>query len=276
MRGNKCSTQEGVRQTWPTRQRRDYDSPDSNGPNHNRLDGNSDTPNVLHFGAGGGGEPPEDDNGRPGSPGDPEPRDYNNRYIGGNGGEDRKGKEFQLVNHRNLNIVQFTGKQFSSNPYMPFNNAIRDLILTQEQDGEELIEILELVESFGGEKIINNYLDNLFKLRPKVYEYSRAVKAALMNWIGGVAKGLVKHGVEHGLDAWRKLYHKYVLLAEDLQNLLIQDFMSLKTVIESEVFNVLTDVERTRDLYIKASADEDNLSDRWIRAAALRNPFDFI
>ena len=276
VRGNKCSTQENKRQTWPTRQRADCDSPDSDGPNNNRRDGNGDTPNVLQLGAGGGGEPPEDDSDRPGSPGNPEPRDYNDRYIGGNGGEDRRGREFQLATPRNINIVQSTGKQLSSNPYMPFNNAIRNLILTQGQDGEELIEALDLVESSPGEKIISNYLDNLFKLRPKVYEYSREVKAASMNWIGGVAKGLVRHGVENGPDAWRKLYHKYVPLAEDLQNLLIQELMSFKTATESEVDSLFTDIERIRDLYIKAGTDEANLSDRWIRAAVLRNLFDSV
>ena len=92
-----------------------------------------------------------------------------------------------------------------------------------------------------------------------------------MNWTSGVAQGLIKHGVDNGLDAWRKLYHKYVPLAEDLQNLLIQELMSLKIVTEADVDQLFADIERIRDLYTKAGTDEDDLSDRWIRAAVLRN-----
>lgn len=105
---------------------------------------------------------------------------------------------------------------------MQFNNLIRKLIFTQGKEGEDLLDVLDHVESFGGEKFTNAYLNNLHKQRPKVYEYSRAIRAALMNWIGGIAKGLIKHWVDNGLDAWRKLSHKYVPLAEDLQNFLIQ------------------------------------------------------
>lgn len=92
-----------------------------------------------------------------------------------------------------------------------------------------------------------------------------------MNWIGGIAKGLVKHGVDNGLDAWRKLYHKYVLLAGDLQNLSIQESMSLKTATEREIDKLFNDVECIRDSYIKAGTDTEDLSERWIRAAVLRN-----
>ena len=54
----------------------------------------------------------------------------------------------------------------------------------------------------------------------QLYEYDKSIKAALMNWISGVARGLVTHGTEGGLDAWRKVYHKYMPLADVLQNIL--------------------------------------------------------
>lgn len=52
--------------------------------------------------------------------------------------------------------------------------------------------------------------------KPKAEEFNRAVDAALLNWISGIAKGLVQHNVANGLDAWRKLYHRYIPLASDL------------------------------------------------------------
>lgn len=159
---------------------------------------------------------------------------------------------------------------------MAFNNAIRNLILTQGHDGEELLDVLDHIESFGGEKLTNNYLANRSKQRHKVYEYSRVIKVALMNWTSGVAKGLIKHGVDNGLDAWRKLYYKYVPLAEDLQNLLIQELMNVQIVTEADVDQIFVDIERIRDLYTKAGTDEDDSSDRWIRAAVLRKLQDFI
>ena len=82
-----------------------------------------------------------------------------NHGIGGNGGDDRRGREFQLVNPRKITITIFTGKQLNTNPYMPFNNAIRNLILTQGHDGEELLEVLDHIESFGGESLqINTWI----------------------------------------------------------------------------------------------------------------------
>ena len=156
-----------------------YDSPDNNGSSGRR--GKEDEIFVvMQLGPGGHGGPPNGDDG-PGSPGDPNFHNCNNIGTGGNRGEDRRGREFQFVNLRNVNIVQFTGKQFNINPYMPFNNGLRNLIMTQCQDGEELLEILRHVESYGGDKFINKYLNNLAKQRLKAYEFGRVIMAALMN-----------------------------------------------------------------------------------------------
>ena len=86
-----------------------------------------------------------------------------NLGVGGNGGDDgdgdgggvsadignindRDGKgggskrfEFTLINQRNITINVFIGRNFHTNPYMPFNNAVRRLILSQGHDGELLL-----------------------------------------------------------------------------------------------------------------------------------------
>ena len=50
--------------------------------------------------------------------------------------------------------------------------------------------------------------------------------------------------MECGLDAWRKLYYRYVPLAVDLQNILVRELMSLKPVSEQEVDNLFAEIER--------------------------------
>ena len=115
--------------------------------------------------------------------------------------------------------MTFTGKNLQSYPYIKFNNQIRRLILTTGEDGEELLKHLNDIEKLGNEKFTNEDLHNFAKEVPKALEYDRVVKAALLNWISGIAQGLVEHGTECGFDAWRKLYHRYIPLADDMQNI---------------------------------------------------------
>ena len=62
--------------------------------------------------------------------------------------------------------------------------------------------------------------------------------------------------MECGLDAWRKLYYRYVPLAEDLQNILIRELIALKPVTEQEVDNLFADVERITELYVRAGESD--------------------
>lgn len=167
IRGNRCPVQTATRQTLIARRPFDYDSPDSS-----RRDRDSNIPNVMQLGPGGQGEPPDGDDDEPGSPGDPGSGNHNDLGMSGHGGKDKSGREFQFVNPRNVIVTQLVGKQLNTNPYMPVNNAVRNVTLTQGQDGEELLEVLDIVESFGDEKFSNKYIGNVFKQRPKVYENS--------------------------------------------------------------------------------------------------------
>ena len=191
--------------------------------------------------------------------------------IRGGGGRDDKRKEFALVNPRNINIRIFTGKTLNINPYLPFNNAIRRFIDAQGVDGEELLYILDKVERMGANTSTNELLKDFTVVNPKAEELIRAVNAALLNWISGIAKGLAPHNVSNGLDAWRKLCHRYIQLASDLQDILIRELYDLKFVTEVEIDSLFDDVARIKDLYIKAGPSDD-LSDRWIKSAVLRNP----
>lgn len=108
------------------------------------------------------------------------------------------------MNPRNIVINMFTGRHLATNPYIQLNNQIRKFIVTMGEDGEGLLEIIDVVEKFGKRILATAQLKELKYKRPKAYQYDRAVKAALLNWTGGIAQGLVRFGTQGGLDAWRK------------------------------------------------------------------------
>ena len=56
----------------------------------------------------------------------------------------------------------------------------------------------------------NEMLKELTGVYSKAPEYDRAIRAALLNWTSGIAHNIVKYNVEGGLDAWRKLYSRYI------------------------------------------------------------------
>ena len=101
-------------------------------------------------------------------------------------------------------------------------------------------------------------------------EYDTAIKSALLNWTTGIAYNLIRYNTHNGFDAWRKLCNRYVPFAEDLQDILIQELVSLKPVSENEIDVLFKEIERIIDLYVKAGPADD-LSQKWIRAAVLRN-----
>ena len=129
---------------------------------------------------------------------------------------------------------------------------------------------LDKVEKMGGTTFTNEMLMELTIKYPKAGEWNKAIKAALLNWTSGIAKGLLQHNVANGLDAWRKLYHRYILLASDLQHILIRELYDFKPVSESDINSLFDEVARIKDLYIKAGPADD-LSEIWIKSAILRN-----
>ena len=209
-----------------------------------------------------------------GSPGDLDGNDVtttHNRYSGKDDSEDRRRREFLLVKSSCVNVTTFTGYNLSRSPYIPFNTALRKFIMTQGQDGEELLTILDHVESYGDEKFSNIHAKALADVYPKAYEYARAVQAALLNWTEGAAHGLVEHGCDNVLDAWRRLYNRYIPGAKDLQNLFMEELMTLKPVSESEVDSIFIEVERIMEWYTKTSSQGDTMNNKWVRAALLKN-----
>lgn len=128
--------------------------------------------------------------------------------------------------------------------------------MTMDEDGAQLLIILDGVETFGKKAFTNTQLEELRHQCPKAVQYDRAIEAALLNWTSGIAQGFVRHGAQGGLDAWRKVCNKYIPLADDMQNILIRKFMAIKPVSEVDVDNLFDEVERMRELYLKAGSTE--------------------
>ena len=190
--------------------------------------------------------------------------------YGKGGGRGDKSKEFILVNPRNIDIAIATGKSFDTNPYLPFNNAFRRLIMAQGADGDRLLGVLDKIEKMGSATLINDMLREPTTKYSNAEEFDRAVRAALLNCSSGIAKGLVQYNVANGSDAWRKLYHRYIPLASYLQDVLIREFYDPKPVSENDIDSLFDEVARIRDLYTKAGPADD-LSERWIKSVVLRH-----
>ena len=82
---------------------------------------------------------------------------------------------------------------------------------------------------------------------------------------------MVEYGVDNGFDAWRRLYNHYLPLAEDLQQILIQELYALQPVTGNNIDTLFNQVERITELYTRAGKADDAISDKWIKVAVLRN-----
>lgn len=115
--------------------------------------------------------------------------------------------------------MAFTARNLQANPCLQSNNALRRLILVQGKAGEELLQIFDDVERCGADKFTKEDLDELAKEYPGASEYDRAIELPLFNFITGLAHGRIRYRVGCALGAWRKVFHRYVLPADDLQNM---------------------------------------------------------
>lgn len=195
----------------------------------------------------------------------------NNNKRGQDDIDNGRRREFIPVKSSHINITVFIGFNLQKNPYFPFNKALRKLILAQGCDGEELLKIFDHVETYGDNKFTAANLRALYDFYLKAYEYARAIQAALLNWTEGAAQGIIEHGCENGLGAWRRLYNRYIPGADDFQNPLMEEFMLLKPVSEQEVDSVFLEVERIMEWYIKADINGESMNAKWVRAALIKH-----
>ena len=104
---------------------------------------------------------------------------------------------------------------------------------------------------------------------PKAIEYNLAIQNVLENYTTDIAEGMIEYGVHHGFDAWRRLFHHYVPMADDLQQILIQELYDLKPVSESDVDKLFNEIQRISEWYIRSGIEA--MAEKWLVAAVKRN-----
>ena len=227
---------------------------------------NSSTKGLFRVigGNGGGGDGDDGDLNGNGIIGDDNAGEHNYGY------NTRRG-EFILVKASNITATTFTGSNRIANPYLQFYKSMRRLIHSQDEDGEMLLKLLDEIENKWFTVFIHEQVKDEIGQCPIVAQFNRAILTALLNYTAGIVRGMIEYGIENGLDAWRKLYHRYMPLADDLQQLLIQEFYALTFVTESTIDTLFNKVERITEPYTRHGAAEDQISDEWIKAAVMRN-----
>ena len=166
-------------------------------------------------------------------------------------------------------VPTFPGTHLSSKPYMPLNKAIKKLIKAQGAKGYNLIIILENVEIYGDKPYDNTKLMALADQEPRAYEYSIAIQNVLETYTTDLAENMIRYGLHNGLDAWRKVYHHHVPLAEDLQQILIQELFNIQPVSETDVDKLFGEIQRISEWYTKAGSE--GIAGQWLVAAVKRN-----
>ena len=207
---------------------------------------------VCQLGGGGGGH-------LGGDPGDgPDGEDNNNH---GDRHRDNYHREFTLVSPNKIIVPVFAGAHLSSKPYMPFNKAIKKFIKTQGAKGMNLTSLLGNVETYGDKPYDHNKLMALAEQEPRAHEYSIAIQNVLETYTTDVARSMMRYGAHNGLDAWRKFYHHHVPLAEDLQQILIQELLDIKQVNEVDVGKLFSEMQRVSEWYIKVV--NEGIAEQW-------------
>ena len=132
-------------------------------------------------------------------------------------------------------MKKFTGETNSKLSYLEFNDSQRELVAIEGVDGERLNMIFTWAEKQGDKTITDRHLEKLERYIRKIWEYNRAIHAALKNWIDGDAKRLIKYEVAGGLDAWRKMYIEYIPMAQTRQDIILTEILELQPVTDKRV-----------------------------------------
>lgn len=167
-----------------------------------------------------------------------------NRVGGNNYGRNGRRYEFMFVKASNITVAAFVAINLNTNPHLQFYKSMRRLIYSQGEDGECVLNMPTEIEKTGSITFTNEQLTEEIRQCLEVAQFNRAILAALLSYTTGIARGMVEHGVENGLGAWRRLYYHYVSLADDLRQLLIHEFHALTLVTENNIDTLRKEEER--------------------------------
>ena len=148
------------------------------------------------------------------------------------GAEDgTRGRTFMnLVPERQSNLSVLRGEQDGANKlsYSAWARAAKDHFKGRGTHGRWLVGILDWPVRVGDVQITNEVLVKLGVPKDTMKQLEHAVYMFMKNYTAGHAKEVIQHGVQNGIDAWRKLYRNQLPLAEDKRNLIMTEFMRLK------------------------------------------------
>ena len=170
---------------------------------------------------------------------------------------------------KNIVIQNFSGTNFTIQFYLHSTRSIRKLIEAQGKNGLVLLKIFDYVETDGAKPFTNAKLDVLVQQYPRAAECNVAIQNVLENYTSDIAEGMVRFGVCNGFDAWRRVYHHYIPLSRDLQQILIQELYDRRPVGESEIDKFFNDIQRISELYSRAGSE--NIPEQWLVAAVKRH-----
>ena len=94
------------------------------------------------------------------------------------------------------------------------------------------------MEQNGAEEFDNDRLTAFIDQCPRAAEYDVAIQNVFENYTVDVAEGMVRYGVHNGFDVWRRFFHHHVPMAEDLQQIFIQELYVLKPVTEADAYKL--------------------------------------
>ena len=114
-----------------------------------------------------------------------------------------------------------------------------------------LFTMLDEVEKYGDIAFDNGRLAILIEQCPTAAEYNVAIQNVLDNYTADIAKGMVRYGVYNGFGARKRLFHHYVPMADDLQQILIHALKNVQQVSESEIDKLFNEMQRISEWYTR-------------------------
>ena len=140
-------------------------------------------------------------------------------------------------------MKKFSGESSSKISYMELNDNQRELVSIKGKHGDTLNHILTWAEQRGDKQVTDRDLGRMENLIPKIWEFNRAVHAALKNWTEGDANKVVKYGANGGIDAWRRLYAECIPLAQTKQDIILIEILEVKPANDKNIRKLLNRME---------------------------------
>ena len=104
-------------------------------------------------------------------------------------------------------------------------------------------------ENRNDKTVTDKELKRLEGRMPKIWEYNRAIHAALKNWTHGDANNAGRYGANGGLDAWRRLCAEYIPLAQTKQDIILTEIFEMTPVSDKNVRKLLNRMEELQYKY---------------------------